>query len=86
MTYHNQISRRRVLAGLGVIGFSAACQPKIQKFDAQTIILGAGLSGLYAAHLLAEQGQDVIVLEAADRIGGRMHTIYHNGHYTEGGG
>ena len=37
-----------------------------------TIIIGAGLSGLYTAWRLHQQGQDVIVLEANNRIGGRI--------------
>jgi len=37
-----------------------------------TIIIGAGLSGIYAASLLAEKNKSFIVLEARDRIGGRI--------------
>ena len=39
-----------------------------------TIVIGAGMSGVTAARMLADAGADVIVLEARDRIGGRMHT------------
>ncbi|KAL2478432.1 Polyamine oxidase 1 [Forsythia ovata] len=37
------------------------------------VVVGAGFSGLSAAKLLAENGvEDVVILEAADRIGGRV--------------
>ncbi len=37
-------------------------------------IIGAGMSGLSAAHRLSQQGLDVSVFEARDRIGGRVWT------------
>lgn len=38
------------------------------------LIIGAGMAGLAAAHELAQQHFDVTVLEARDRIGGRVWT------------
>jgi len=86
LTYDNRINRRIVLSGLAASTFLASCQPAARSFDADVIILGAGLSGLYAAYILAREGRKVLILEGSDRIGGRMHTIYHNGYHTEGGG
>ncbi len=42
--------------------------------DADVIVIGAGLTGLRAAHRLAEAGLSVLVFERADHIGGRMAT------------
>jgi monoamine oxidase len=39
-----------------------------------TIVVGAGVAGLTAARLLQRAGWRVVVLEARDRIGGRVHT------------
>ena len=39
------------------------------------LVIGAGLAGLAAARRLGSAGVHVIVLEARDRIGGRVHTI-----------
>ncbi|XP_070574709.1 amine oxidase [flavin-containing] B-like [Ptychodera flava] len=43
--------------------------------EKDVIIVGAGLSGLSAAKLLKEQGIDVVILEAKDRVGGRTYTL-----------
>jgi monoamine oxidase len=43
--------------------------------DKSVVIVGAGLTGLLTAYRLQEFGFDVKVLEARDRIGGRIHTI-----------
>lgn len=48
-----------------------------------TLIIGAGISGLTTARLLARDGQRVAVLEARDRIGGRVHTEREDGRATD---
>ena len=45
------------------------------------IIVGAGLAGLTCAKELTEAGRQVLVLEAADQIGGRVRTDYHEDGY-----
>ncbi|MEL7533797.1 MAG: FAD-dependent oxidoreductase, partial [Bacteroidota bacterium] len=39
------------------------------------IIIGAGAAGLYAAYTLAQRGIDFQILEATDRLGGRLGKI-----------
>lgn len=43
--------------------------------DDDVVIVGAGAAGLAAARALARRGVQAIVLEARDRIGGRIHTV-----------
>ena len=43
--------------------------------DADVVIVGAGAAGLVAARQLSAAGLKSIVIEARDRIGGRIHTI-----------
>lgn len=74
-----RINRRAVTLGLGAsLGASAlsACsrRPAIGK-DADVVIVGAGLSGLFCATWLTDAGRRVKVLEAGERIGGRLWTL-----------
>ncbi|AIY02015.1 hypothetical protein ART_2416 [Arthrobacter sp. PAMC 25486] len=79
-------SRRRLLiSGTGLISLAglalAGCAPAPKGGEAgkggalwDAIVIGAGVSGLGAARELANAGKNVVVLEARDRIGGRMWT------------
>ncbi len=40
------------------------------------IVIGAGAAGLMAAWELVQTGKKVAIIEARDRIGGRIHTVY----------
>ena len=54
---------------------------------ARVVIAGAGLAGLTAAHYLERVGAEVTVVEARDRVGGRVHTLrgFEGGQYAEAG-
>lgn len=45
----------------------------MQEYD--IIIIGAGAAGLMAARELSKAGKKILLLEARDRIGGRIHTV-----------
>jgi monoamine oxidase len=68
-------TRRAALVGLGA---SAAAAPAHARtaFTSQVIVIGAGASGLETALRLEAAGLDVQVVEASNRIGGRMNTLY----------
>jgi monoamine oxidase len=81
------ISRRSVLAGLAGAaltprGVRAATPPGVL----DVLVIGAGLSGLYAATLLEELGARVQVVEGRRRIGGRLYTRFDLPGHPEVGG
>jgi len=48
-----------------------------------TIIIGGGLSGLYGACLLTGMHKTLVILEARDRIGGRILSSEYQGFYSD---
>ncbi|WP_299569198.1 NAD(P)/FAD-dependent oxidoreductase [uncultured Williamsia sp.] len=48
-----------------------------------TVVIGAGVAGLAAARILTHHGRDVVVLEARDRVGGRVVTDRSDGRVTD---
>ena len=55
----------------------------LSRFDKSTaktvyhslVVVGAGFSGLYAARLLRKQFPDLLIVEADNRIGGRVRPL-----------
>ena len=50
-----------------------------RQLDADVCVVGAGYAGLTAARRLTQGGKSVVVLEARDRVGGRVWTQRSNG-------
>lgn len=54
--------------------------------SSDVVVIGAGLSGLWAARRLAADGAEVVVAEARSRVGGRTHTVTAGGIPVDLGG
>lgn len=76
---------RRGLLGAGAAGGAGALLARVPDADAakrkrrklatrraDVVVIGAGIAGLTAALRVVQQGQSVVVLEARNRVGGRV--------------
>ena len=72
------LTRRSFMKSAALAGAGAALHgcgfPAGRAHD--VIVSGAGMSGLAAARDMARAGMNVLVLEARDRVGGRIHTLH----------
>ena len=48
--------------------------PRDSNESDRIIVIGAGIAGISAAKKIQDQGKEVLVLEARERLGGRIHT------------
>ena len=76
----HQVSRRTLLKGAaaagaaGVLASIGVPSGRVSAAGQKVVIVGGGIAGLTAALTLSRNGIKPVLYEAADRLGGRMHT------------
>ncbi|GIU96142.1 MAG: putative putrescine oxidase [Gaiellaceae bacterium] len=58
----------------------------MHELEVDVVVIGAGVAGLAAANVLRTEGREVVVLEARDRVGGRLWNTEIGGEANELGG
>src|ERR1700690_4275942 len=94
-TLKPNLTRRDALKLLGTGATAALAADQLSAADnlqqsttrrVDVVVVGAGFAGMMAARSLIRSGRKVVVLEARNRVGGRVKPANLAGHAIDGGG